>query len=96
MEIKNVNSVISTYKINGGYDNIKKESTDVSTVAKNYDKADFSLASRSRSVDNSKAEIKKSVKGFASAERIDSLKKMIAEGTYNIPAEAVAASIFEG
>ena len=72
----------------------KKES---GKTSQNTDKAEFSSASKAgAAIANAKASAAKTVESFASPERIAALKSMIADGSYNIPAESVAASILEG
>lgn len=93
MEIKNYSSVMSAYMKNT-YEPAKKKVG--SPAAKNTDKAEFSAASGAGALAGAKASAKKSVESFASPERISALKSMIADGSYNISAESVAASILEG
>ncbi len=93
MEIKNYGSVMSAYMKNT-YEPAKKKQG--APAAKNVDKAEFSSSSSAGALAGAKASAKKSVESFASAERIAALKSMISDGSYNIPAESVAASIFEG
>lgn len=76
------------------YEPVKRKQT--VSVKKNVDKAEFSAASREGAISGAKASVKKNVEGFASAERIAALKSMISDGSYNISAESVAASILEG
>lgn len=98
------NSAISKYKINSSSSNaannsdaVKKDVNTSVSVVKNVDKVEFSYASRSKnSAVNAKNDVRREVESFASPERINNLKNMIKDGNYNIPAEAVAASIFEG
>ncbi len=93
MEIKNYSSVMSAYMKNTYEPSRKKLGA---PAAKNTDKAEFSAASGAGALANAKASAKKSVESFASPERIAALKSMIADGSYNISADDVAASIFEG
>ncbi len=65
-------------------------------ASQNVDKADFSSASKTGSVAAAKAAAVKTVESFASPERIAALRSMIADGSYSISAESVAASILEG
>ena len=91
MEIKKYGSVMSAYA-KTAYEppKTKRESANV----KNTDKAEFSSASKSEgAVASAKASVKMSVESFASPETIAALKSMIADGSYDIPAESVAASI---
>lgn len=99
MEInKCSNSAITSYnKITNSIEIVKRGNSVVPIAApKNVDKAEFSSAYKSKTVDSSKADIKKIIDGDASPERIAALKSMIADGTYNIPAESIALSILEG
>lgn len=96
MEINKCNSAISAYKVNGSYETVRREMIAPASAVKNRDKAEFSASSKSKSITNSKYSIKGSIESFASAGKIASLKSLIADGNYNVPAEAVAASIFEG
>lgn len=93
MKIDKYSSVISAYAKNA-YKPAKKKPGAV--TAKNVDKTDFSAASNAGALEGAKAAAKMSAESFASPERIAALKAMIAEGSYNIPAESVAASILEG
>lgn len=93
MEIKNYSSVMSAYMKNT-YEPAKKKAG--TPITKNMDKAEFSSASNAGALAGAKASAKKSVESFASPERIAALKAMISDGSYSIPAESVAASIFEG
>ncbi len=63
-------------------------------AAKNVDKAVFSQSAGQLSA--AEAQAARAAESFASPERIAALKAMISDGSYNISAESVAASIFEG
>jgi anti-sigma28 factor (negative regulator of flagellin synthesis) len=93
MEIKNYGSAVSAY-VKNAYEPAKKTIT--APTVKNTDKAEFSTASGAGALANAKASAKKTVESFASPERIAALKAMIADGSYDISADDVAASIFEG
>lgn len=94
MEINKYGSIMSAY-MKSSYEPIKAKRG--SSAAKNTDKAEFSSASREEAaVSASKASVRQSVEGFASPKRIAALKAMIADGSYSISAESVAASILEG
>lgn len=93
MEINKYGSVMSAY-MKSSYEPTKRER--VGTSAKNTDKAEFSSVPRDGGVSQAKASVKKEVESFASAKRIAALKTMISDGSYNISAERVAASIMEG
>ena len=91
MEIKKYGSVIPAYA-KTAYEPPKTKRG--SANVKNTDKAEFSSASKSEgAVASAKASVKMSVESFASPETIAALKSMIADGSYDIPAESVAASI---
>lgn len=62
---------------------------------RNTDKAEFSSASRAGALAGAKASVRNAVESFASPKSIAALKSMIADGSYDIPAESVAASILE-
>ncbi len=74
------------------YEPVRKKQT--SSSVHNTDKAEFSSVSKAGTA-GAKASIVKTVESFASPERIAALKAMIADGSYNISAESVAASILE-
>ncbi|MBQ5319743.1 MAG: flagellar biosynthesis anti-sigma factor FlgM [Oscillospiraceae bacterium] len=93
MEIKNYRSAVTAY-VKNTYEPAKKKCT--SSAVKNTDKAEFSAASGAGALANAKIAAKQSVESFASPERIAALKSMIADGSYDISADDVAASIFEG
>lgn len=94
MEINKYGSVMSAY-LKSSYEPIKTKRG--SAAAKNTDKAEFSSASREEAaVSASKAAVRQSVESFASPKKIAALKAMIADGSYCISAESVAASILEG
>lgn len=93
MEIKNYGSVMSAY-VKSSYEPARREK--VGAAAKNTDKAEFSSVPKDGGVSQAKASVKKEIESFASPKRIAALKAMIADGSYNISAECVAASIMEG
>lgn len=93
MEINKYGSVMSAY-MKSSYEPAKRERTGASV--KNTDKAEFSSAAKDGGVSQAKAAVKKEVESFASNKRITAIKTMIADGSYNISAESVAASIMEG
>lgn len=68
----------------------------VGASAKNTDKAEFSSVPKDGGVSQAKVSVKKEIESFASPKRIAALKAMISDGSYNISAECVAASIMEG
>ncbi|MCM1329153.1 MAG: flagellar biosynthesis anti-sigma factor FlgM [Ruminococcus sp.] len=93
MEIKNYGSVMSAY-VKSSYEPARRERSGVS--AKNTDKAEFSSAAKDGGIAQAKAAVAKEIESFASPKRIAALKAMIDDGSYNISAESVAASIMEG
>lgn len=90
MKIEKYGSVMSAYVKNTYEPKSKKQRV---AAGKNVDKAVFSSASGA--LNGMKASAAKSVESFASPERIAELKAMISDGSYNISAETVAASILE-
>ncbi|MBD5139606.1 MAG: flagellar biosynthesis anti-sigma factor FlgM [Ruminococcus sp.] len=90
MKIEKYGSVMSAYMKNTYEPTGKKQRA---AAGKNVDKAVFSSASGA--LNGMKASAARSVESFASPERIAELKAMIADGSYNISAETVAASILE-
>ncbi len=95
MEINKYSPAVSAYKING-YDIVKKDMSAPSPVLKNCDKAEFSSFSSAKPLEKAKLGIKSKIDEFIPQERIESLKSMIADGSYCIPADIVAVSMFEG
>lgn len=93
MKISEYGSVMSAY-LKSSYEPVKAKRS--SAAAKNTDKAEFSSASRENAVAGAKASARNTVESFASPKRIAALKAMIKDGSYNISAESVAASILEG
>lgn len=91
MEVNKYGSVMSAY-IKNTYEPTGRKIR--ASAEKNTDKAVFS--SGASAMAGAKASAAKAVESFASPERIAALKSMIADGSYNIPAESVAASVFEG
>lgn len=91
MEINKYGSVMSAY-VKNTYEPAGKKVKEA--AVKNTDKAVFSASAGA--LNGAKASVKRSVESFASPERIAALKAMIADGSYNISAESVAASIMEG
>lgn len=88
-----LNAVTSAYAGNKCGTAEKKERAG---SAKNTDKAVFSSSSGTGALAGAKANAARAAESFASPERIAALKAMIADGSYNISAESVAASILEG
>lgn len=93
MEINKYGSVMSAY-MKSSYEPVKRER--IGASAKNTDKAEFSSVPKDGGVSQAKASVKREIESFASPKRIAALKAMIADGSYNISAESVAASIMEG
>ncbi len=98
MEIKNLSSVVSAYKSIGTEHRINSGVKNNASVkrSKNVDVVEFSSAARSENLSNAKAAVKKYVESSASDERIAALKAKIADGSYAVSPENVAAAIFEG
>ncbi|MCH5349397.1 MAG: flagellar biosynthesis anti-sigma factor FlgM [Oscillospiraceae bacterium] len=91
MEINKYGSVMSAYA-KTAYEPPKTKRG--SANVKNTDTAVFSSASKAEgAVAGAKASVKNTVESFASPKTIAALKSMIADGSYDIPAESVAASI---
>ena len=93
MKVNKYGSVMSAYA-KSAYEPARRKLS--GKASQNTDKAEFSSASKANAAANAKASAVKAVESFASPERIAALKAMIADGSYNIPAESVAASILEG
>lgn len=97
MEIKNYGSVVSAYKsIGSDYRNAVKNGKTAAKSVKNTDTLEISSAAKANSIENAKAAVRKSVDKETPAERIAAIKAKIADGTYSIFPENVAAAIFEG
>ncbi|MCD7730533.1 MAG: flagellar biosynthesis anti-sigma factor FlgM [Oscillospiraceae bacterium] len=96
MEINKLTSAVGMYKkIGSDYKNTAKADKKAVSSAKNVDTFEISAAARS-SVESAKAAVKKQADSDAPAERIAALKAKIADGSYNVSPENVAAAIFEG
>ena len=98
MEIKNYSSAVSAYKsISSDYRNnaVKGGKTAAKSV-KNTDTLEISSAAKANSLESAKAAVRKSIDKETPADRIAAIKAKIAEGTYSISPENVAAAIFEG
>ena len=93
MEINKYGSVMSAY-MKSSYEPARRGR--VKASAKNTDKAEFSSVPKDGGVSQAKASVKKEIESFATTKRINALKTMIADGSYNISAERVASSIMEG
>ena len=91
MEIKNYTSVINAYRYNADAAASVKSRT-VKTRA-NTDKAEFSKNARASFSDTLKTAAKAAADSSASAERLNALSAQIADGTYDVSPEDVAASI---
>ncbi len=92
MEIKNYASAINAYRYNAESKPQAARKKPASSAA-NTDKAEFSAASRASFADAMKNAAKASAGQSASPERIAALKAAVADGSYNVSAEEVAASI---
>lgn len=98
MEINKCSSAVNMYKkIGSDYKSVSKSnSKTIISGAKNVDKVEISSAARENNLESVKSTIKKNVDNSASSDRIAALKAKIADGTYSISPENVAAAIFEG
>lgn len=96
MEINKYTSAVGAYrKIGSDYKTAVKDGKKTSaSSAKKVDTLELSSAARA-TVESTKASAKKFADSDASAERIASLKAKIADGTYKVSPESVAAAIFE-
>lgn len=97
MEINKLSTAMGVYrKIENSYKSGAKDEKKVTaSSSKRVDTFEMSAGAR-MSVESAKAAAKKFADGDASADRIASLKSRIADGSYNVSPESVAASIFEG
>lgn len=97
MEINKLSTAMGVYrKIENSYKSgAKNEKKVTASSAKRVDTFEMSAGAR-MSVESAKAAAKKLADSDASADRIASLKSRIADGSYNVSPESVAASIFEG
>ena len=92
MEIKNYTAAVNAYRFNA--DNKPKVRADKAPGTKaNTDKAEFSSASRASFADSMKAAARKAADSPASPERLRAISAAIENGTYEVSAEEVAASI---
>lgn len=97
MEIKNYSSAVSAYKsISSDYRNAVNGGKTAAKSVKNTDTLEISSAAKAGSLENAKAAVRKSIEKDTPADRIAAIKAKIAEGTYSISPENVAAAIFEG
>lgn len=97
MEINKLGTAMGIYKkIENSYKSGVKDGKKVSvSSAKRVDTFEMSAGARA-SIEPAKAAAKKFADSDASADRIAVLKSKIADGSYNVSPESVAASIFEG
>lgn len=97
MEINKLGTAMGIYrKMENTYKSSSKDGKKVSvSSAKRVDTFEMSSGAR-MSIEPAKAAAKKFADSDASADRIASLKSRIADGSYNVSPESVAASIFEG
>lgn len=98
MEINKLGNAMGIYrKMENSYKSGVKDGKKVSaSSAKRVDTFEMSAGARAVSIEPAKASAKKAADSGASADRIASLKSRIADGSYNVSPESVAASIFEG
>lgn len=97
MEIGKLGNAMGIYrKMENSYKTGVKDGKKVSSSAKRVDTFEMSAGARAAGAEAAKASAKKFADSDASADRIASLKSRIADGSYNVSPESVAASIFEG
>ena len=97
MEVGKLGNAMGIYrKMENSYKTGVKDGKKVSSSAKRVDTFEMSAGARAAGVGAAKASAKKFADSDASADRIASLKSRIADGSYNVSPESVAASIFEG
>lgn len=93
MEIKNYTLSVNAYRYNAEAASDKMFRRDVSVKVKNTDKAEFSVRGSVSFADSLKAAAKEAAESSASNERLSELAGKIADGSYNVSAEDVAASV---
>ena len=97
MEVGKLGNAMGIYrKMENSYKSGVRDGKKVSSSAKRVDTFEMSAGARAAGVGAAKASAKKFAESDASADRIASLKSRIADGSYNVSPESVAASIFEG
>ena len=97
MEVGKLGNAMGIYrKMENSYKTGVKDGKKVSSSAKRVDTFEMSAGARAAGAEAAKASAKKFADSDASADRIASLKSRIADGSYNVSLESVAASIFEG
>ena len=97
MEVGKLGNAMGIYrKMENSYKTGVKDGKKVSSSAKRVDTFEMSAGARAAGAEAAKAFAKKFAESDASADRIASLKSRIADGSYNVSPESVAASIFEG
>lgn len=93
MEIKNYTSAVNAYRAYSESSASSRIQKKKETGRTNTDKAEFSSASRASFAETLNAAASKAANSSASAERIAALRSQVKSGSYNVPAEDVAASI---
>lgn len=97
MEVGKLGNAMGIYrKMENSYKTGVKDGKKVSSSTKRVDTFEMSAGARAAGAEAAKASAKKFADSDASADRIASLKSRIADGSYNVSPESVAASIFEG
>lgn len=97
MEVGKLGNAMGIYrKMENSYKTGVKDGKKVSSSANRVDTFEMSAGARAAGAEAAKASAKKFADSDASADRIASLKSRIADGSYNVSPESVAASIFEG
>lgn len=94
MEINKLSSALGVYKKMGSYKSSAGSKTTAS-AAKKVDTVEISSAAR-QNIESAKAAAARAADEGVSADKIAALKAKIADGSYNISPENVAAAILEG
>lgn len=95
MEVKNYLSAVNAYRYTGEMQSDKAacRRTNGGKKKANTDKAEFSAAAKSGFAEALRAAAANSAESSASPERLKALSEKISDGTYNVSADDVAASI---
>ncbi|MBQ2823937.1 MAG: flagellar biosynthesis anti-sigma factor FlgM [Oscillospiraceae bacterium] len=94
MEINKLSSAVGIYKKIGTYKSSAGSKT-AAPAAKKVDTVEISSAAR-QNIESAKAAAARAADEGVSADKIAALKAKIADGSYNISPENVAAAILEG
>lgn len=94
MEVKNYLSAVNAYRYAGeASEKTVQRRVNSGKKKANTDKAEFSAAAKSGFAEALKAAAANSAESSASPERLQALSEKISDGTYNVSADDVAASI---